>query len=121
MHSYSRLGDRLGALGPHLEPSWELLALFRPPLGSTWPRFADMQDFIVFRWISLFCSLFFCDFSGAGSQHRLKLRYMRLKLRYIGLKMRYMRLMLRPIRLMLRHMRHMLRYIRAMLRYMGPI
>ena len=50
--------------------------------------------------------MYLCVFSGLGSQHRPKLRYMRLKLRYIGLKMRYMR----P---MLRHIRPMLRYIRA--------
>ena len=55
--------------------------------------------------------MFFWDFSGAGSQHKLKLRYMRLKLRYIGLKMRYMRLMLRHTRPMLRHMRPILRLI----------
>ena len=71
------------------------------------------MDFIVF-------SMFFCGFSVAGSQLRLKLRYMRLKMRYIGLKMRYMRPMLRHTRPMLRHMRAMLRYIWAMLRYMRP-
>ena len=48
-----------GVLVDLLEPSLELLALFWPPLGSTWLRCADMQNFVVFRLMFIVFSMFF--------------------------------------------------------------
>ena len=77
------------------------MALFWPPLGSPWLRFADMLNCIVFSMDFMVFRCICVCFSGSGGQHKPKLSHMRP--------------MLNHMRPMLSHTRPMLSYIRPML------
>ena len=53
--------------------SWEPLEPSGTRLGSSWQRFADMLNFIVFSLDIIVFSMFFFDFSGVWSHRRPKL------------------------------------------------